>query len=203
MLKNFKDKAPYGIEPLFLMVSLISFSTAQSQYDRYIQVFGELHRFATLSVCLLIIMGIITLLPMVIWLSDTYRYQSKDISNLFIVENTGSCLDVSSIRGKYNKNTITLHWGDDPNYPFISCTTGARGLDNKSTLDLNLFDIRLLSKSGNEIPIILSNESRQDRYVIEISIPSPEQASEADKLEVTINKEAKLPFKAFFTTNNH
>ncbi|HHJ3076412.1 TPA: hypothetical protein ACPVZG_000185 [Vibrio parahaemolyticus] len=203
MLKNFKDKAPYGIEPLFLMVSLISFSTAHFQYERGIRLFDELHLFAIVSISLLIIMGILTLLPTVIWLFDTYRYQSTNISNLFIVENTGSCLDVSSILGKYNNNAITLHWGDDPNYPFISCTTGARGLDNKSTLDLNLFNIRLLSKSGNEIPIILSNESRQDRYVIEISIPSPEQASEAAKLEVTINKEAKLPFKAFFTTNNH
>ena len=203
MLKNFGDKTPYGIEPLFLMISIILFGTAQFQYERGIRLYDELHLFSTVSVSLLIITGILTLLPTVIWLFDTDRYQYKDISNLFIVENTGSCLDVSSIRGKYIKNTIILHWGDDQNYPFISCTTGARGLDNKSTLDLNLFKIRLLSKSGNEIPIILSNESRQDRYVIEISIPSPEQASEADKLEVTINKEAKLPFKAFFTTNNH
>lgn len=203
MLKNFRDKSPFGIEWLFLMVSIISLSSAQSQYDRHVQVFGELHLFTTVSVYLLIIGGILTLIPAVIWIFDSYRYQSKDISDLFIVENTGSSLNVSSIRGKYKKNTITLHWGDDPNHPFISCTTGARGLDNKTTLDLNLFDIRLISKSGNEIPIILCNESRQDRYVIEISIPSPEQASEADKLEVTINKEAKLPFKAFFTTNNH
>ncbi|ELP5899857.1 hypothetical protein QTV49_001758 [Vibrio vulnificus] len=203
MLKNFGDKAPYGIEPLFLMISIISFGTAQFQYERGIRLYDELHLFATVSVSLLIIMGILTLLPTVIWLFDTYRYQYKDISNLFIVENTGSCLDIRSIRGKYNKNTIILHWGDDPNYPFISCTTGARGLDNKSTLDLNLFDIRILSKSGHETPIILSNESRQDRYVIVISIPSPDQASEADKLEVTINKEVKLPFKVFFITSNN